>query len=72
MKAKTAAVGLESREHDVARSEWPRAPFTDAPSLEDIRQRAYELHLESGCSHGRDLDDWLEAERELQEKQQPG
>lgn len=39
-----------------------------APSLEQIAQRAFEIHLERGGIDGRDLDDWLQAERELQEK----
>ncbi len=30
-----------------------------------VRQRAYELFLRRGGGFGRDLDDWLEAEREL-------
>ena len=30
-----------------------------------IAARAYELYLERGGSHGRDTDDWLEAEREV-------
>lgn len=33
---------------------------------EAIRRRAYELHVEGGGAHGRDMDDWLEAEREIQ------
>lgn len=37
------------------------------PSEEQIEQRAYELYLERGCEHGRDIEDWLEAERELTE-----
>ena len=32
---------------------------------EEIRRRAYEIHLERGEQPGRDLDDWLQAEREL-------
>ena len=35
------------------------------PSEEDIRMRAYQKYLERGGGHGRDYDDWLEAEREL-------
>jgi hypothetical protein len=35
------------------------------PSEEDIRMRAYHRYLERGAGHGRDYDDWLEAEREL-------
>lgn len=30
-----------------------------------IRIRAYEIYLERGEQHGRDLDDWLQAEHEL-------
>lgn len=30
-----------------------------------IAQRAYELYLARGCAEGRELDDWLCAEREL-------
>lgn len=32
---------------------------------ERIAERAYQLYMERGGSDGRDLDDWLEAEREL-------
>ena len=32
---------------------------------QEIRRRAYELYLERGEEPGRDLEDWLEAEREL-------
>jgi len=38
------------------------------PSEEMIRFRAYELFLARGGEHGRHLDDWLAAERELREK----
>jgi hypothetical protein len=31
----------------------------------DIVRRAYELYEERGCEHGHDVDDWLQAEREL-------
>jgi hypothetical protein len=37
-----------------------RDPITDA-----IERRAYELFLERGGQHGRDLDDWFRAEREI-------
>jgi len=36
--------------------------------LAEIRERAFEIHIERGGIHGCDLDDWLQAERELQEK----
>ena len=40
----------------------------NGPSLAEIRERAFEIHIEPGGIHGCDLDDWLQAERELQEK----
>lgn len=40
----------------------------NAPTLEEIRQRAFEIYIARGGTHGCDLDDWLQAERELQEK----
>ncbi len=31
-----------------------------------VARRAYDLYLARGCEHGHDMDDWLQAERELQ------
>jgi len=31
----------------------------------DIAHRAFAIYCERGSQHGHDLDDWLEAEREL-------
>lgn len=57
----------------------PRAGRTDAstprqlvqqqssPIVEnDIARRAYGRYLARGCAPGHDLDDWLDAEREVQ------
>jgi hypothetical protein len=41
-------------------SQSRRDPITEA-----IARRAFELFLARGGQHGRDLDDWLQAEREL-------
>ena len=30
-----------------------------------IQKRAYELYAKHGCSHGNDMADWLEAERQI-------
>lgn len=35
------------------------------PSADAIAQRAYELFMARNREHGRDLDDWLQAESEL-------
>ena len=40
------------------------------PSDEEIRQRAYEIYLARGATpDGYELDDWLQAERELRLKE---
>jgi hypothetical protein len=35
---------------------------------EEIKQIAYEIYVKSGCIPGRDLENWLEAERIVFEK----
>jgi hypothetical protein len=37
------------------------APVTDA----DVARRAYDLYLARGCESGHDVEDWLQAERDL-------
>ena len=36
-----------------------------APNHNEIRRRAYEVYLERGGLSGHELDDWLQAEREI-------
>jgi hypothetical protein len=43
-------------------------PSLRRPSPEEIRRRAFEIHIERGGIHGCDLDDWLQAERELENR----
>lgn len=35
------------------------------PTADDVARRAYELYIARGGQDGRDLEDWLEAERQL-------
>ena len=37
----------------------------------DVARRAYDLYLARGGEHGHDVDDWMEAERELQRPSSP-
>ena len=39
------------------------APVTDA----DIARRAYDLYMARGCEPGHDVEDWLQAERDLRD-----
>ena len=51
-----------------AKTNQPRAENAAAnhePNHDEIRRRAYEIYLEGGSLPGRELDDWLRAEREL-------
>jgi hypothetical protein len=34
-------------------------------STGNVARRAYDRYLARGCEHGHDVDDWLQAEREL-------
>jgi hypothetical protein len=45
-----------------------RTRTTSGPvaSADQIAQRAHEIFIARGSAHGRDLDDWLQAEQELQ------
>ena len=42
---------------------------TEMPLITEdaIAQRAYAFYQARGCEHGHDVEDWLQAERELQE-----
>jgi hypothetical protein len=70
MKSRSATVRKQSTGPEVAQSEEARAQ--NAPSREEIQQRAYEIHTERGCVHGQDVDDWLRAEGELEGKYPAG
>ena len=35
------------------------------PSREEIARQAHELYLQRGGEHGKDVEDWVRAEREL-------
>jgi hypothetical protein len=37
------------------------------PRLDEIAARAHEIYLERGAEPGHELDDWLQAEREIME-----
>jgi hypothetical protein len=51
--------------HASAGTEKRVATENALPNTQQIAQRAYELYLARGGEHGRDADDWLQAEREL-------
>lgn len=42
-----------------------RSKVRRSPLTEDIEVRAYQLYLNRGAVHGHDVDDWLQAERQV-------
>ena len=64
-KSKTASA--VDAAHYPEQNEVPadQAQVSDAPDVELIKVRAYELWMERGCPHGSADDDWHQAEREL-------
>jgi len=58
--------GAQSAADTVADGSECAAPLTGhPPTLDEIQHRAYRIHLDHGGLYGYDLDDWLQAEREL-------
>lgn len=69
MAQATAAKTALRKTKDTAITTNPAEPAVAAePTIEQIRQRAYELYLFRGEQPGSELEDWLEAERELRAK----
>jgi hypothetical protein len=63
-----APVALAS---ELARSEIAAGQPAVVPSPEEVRRRAYEIYIGRGCTNGCDVDDWLEAERQLRNSNRP-
>lgn len=56
---------VELHAMSATQAESPETNVAGSTRHQTIRIRAYEIYLERGEQHGRDLDDWLQAEREL-------
>jgi hypothetical protein len=70
LKTKKTANGKKKNRAPEA-TEPNDAPVTQpSPTQEEIRRRAYEIYLSQGATGGLDLDDWLQAERELSQANQ--
>jgi hypothetical protein len=68
MKLQDPLTNAQTMPRSVLQSNLTEESSSNEPSLAEIRERAFEIHIERGGIHGCDLDDWLQAERELQEK----
>jgi Protein of unknown function (DUF2934) len=66
-KSKKANGGTGTAADRAPTSSVLSATVTDS----DVARRAYDLYLARGREHGHDVDDWLQAERELQRPSTP-
>ena len=66
MAKRAVRTTTSKRTADPAKSD--QATARPAPTEDDVRVRAYHRYLERGAGHGSDLDDWVEAEKELKVK----
>jgi hypothetical protein len=53
---------VDRRPDEIEKKPSTLAPKSDEPT---VQQRAYELYEQRGRTDGHDLDDWLQAEREI-------
>ena len=68
MKLQDPIASAQTMSRSILRLNVAEESRNNRPTLAEIRERAFEIHIERGGIHGCDLDDWLLAERELQEK----
>jgi hypothetical protein len=66
MASKPKENGSTEAEATFTHAETGEVPVGDSARDEEIRRRAYEVYLERGEQPGRELDDWLQAQRELE------
>lgn len=71
MKSQNPTRSAQNSLRGIHGSEVSEEKGKSVPTLDEIRQRAFEIHTERG-GHSGDMDGyleaWLQAERELQEK----
>jgi hypothetical protein len=65
-EVETASSALAPAEADPPVLDPPASAATNSwPSREDVARRAYEIYCGRGGADGQDVEDWLQAEREL-------
>jgi hypothetical protein len=66
MSSKPKRNGITEPQATSTQAETGEVSVGNSTRDEGIRRRAYEIYLERGEQPGHELDDWLQAERELQ------
>ena len=57
--------GTAPRRRTTNRKSVMSVPDLPPPERDDIARRAFEIFLSRGGDHGHDVDDWLQAERDV-------
>jgi hypothetical protein len=71
VKSQNPTTNAQNLSRGIHRSDVPEGKGKNVPTLDEIRRRAFEIHIESGRqSYDLEnfLDDWVQAEQELREK----
>jgi hypothetical protein len=71
-RAKSKPVNQPTPDAIEKQSESLDSSAGDAAVHDEIQLRAYCIYIERGGQHGCELDDWLQAERELTEEHRAG
>jgi hypothetical protein len=69
-KVSIARITLPTQKSSPAHGKALRS--TNHPTHDEIEYSAYQIYLERGGRHGRDVEDWLQAERKLLKKYKRG
>ena len=64
-KFKQAKINTNTKHGTKTATEMPSE--SDPPTMEQIQRRAHEIYIANGSVPNRELDDWLQAERELKQ-----
>jgi hypothetical protein len=60
---------MTKTQKEIAHHQREELMVPPAISYDDIANRAYALYVRRGGEHGHDLEDWLQAEREILEQE---
>jgi hypothetical protein len=66
MASKAERSGITGSQETPSRMETKEVSVGSSARDEEMRRREYEIYVERGEQPGRELDDWLQAERELE------
>jgi hypothetical protein len=65
LNRRSVASTLNQHHELIIEAEPPALDKATGLTDRDVARRAFEIFCERGCEHGHDLDDWLQAEREV-------